>query len=114
MQRCKADSVSFSTMRCAIAYDSRTGDVLYVHEFMSEPSCAQETPWDAEAVRHAAARDFGARPLEVMSVPRGMEPKDGYMYRVDVKSKTLAQVERPQRRFRDFAAGKAKGERARG
>jgi hypothetical protein len=90
--------------RCFVAYDSRTGDVLHVHEFLSEqgPCGGPEHVWDAEAVRQMAARDFESRALKVVEVPRGMEPREGYCYRVDLNSGTLIEVERPTRRFRDF------------
>lgn len=90
--------------RCFVAYDSRTGDVLHVHEFLSEPGPCDgpEHVWDAEAVRQRAARDFESRDVKVIEVPRGMGGGEDFSYRVDLKSGTLIEVERPKQRFRDF------------
>ena len=90
--------------RCFVAYDSRTGEVLHVHEFLSEPSPCNgpEHVWDAEAVRQMAARDFESQDVKVAEVPRGMGGREEYSYRMDLKSETLIEVERPKQRFRDF------------
>lgn len=90
--------------RCFVVYDSRTGEVLHVHEFLSEsdPCGGAQHVWDAEAVRQIAARDFESRELKVVEVPRGLGRREDYSYRVDLNSETLIEVERPKQRFRDF------------
>lgn len=90
--------------RCFVVYDSRTGDVLHVHEFQSEPGPCDglEHVWDAEAVRQMAARQFESRDVKVVEVPRGMGGREDCSYRVDLKSGTLIEMECPKQRFRDF------------
>ena len=97
-------SLELHLKRCFVAYDSRTGDVLHVHEFLGEPSIRDgaQQAWDAEAVRQMAARDFDSRGVKVAEVPRGMGGREDYSYRMDLKSQTLIEVERPKQRFRDF------------
>lgn len=106
----RSENVALSSVRCFVAYDSHSGEVLYVHEFMAEAGqCnVQDSVWDPETIRQAAERDFGTRALKVLCVPRGLEPKDGYVYRVDIKSQRLTEVERPVKRFRDFLREKSK------
>jgi hypothetical protein len=104
MSKPRETALELHLKRSFLAYDARTGDVLHTHEFLSEsdPCGGAEDAWDAEAVRQMAARDFEARDVRVIPVPRGMGGREESSYRVDLKTGTLVEVERPRQRFRDF------------
>ena len=106
MSKSRNADLELHLTRCFVAYDSRTGDALHVHEFLSEsdPCGGPEQVWAAEAVRQMAARDFESRDVKVVEVPRGMGGREDSSYRVDLKSGTLIEIERPKQRFRDFGS----------
>ena len=110
MSKSRKADLELHLKRSIVAYDARTGDVLHVHEFLSESDPCGEQVWDAEAVRQMAARDFESRDVKVIEVPRGLGGREDSSYRVDLKSGTLLEVERPKQRFRDFVreAGSSK------
>ncbi len=110
MSKPRRTDLELHLKRSFVAYDARTGDVLHTHEFVSEsdPCGGAENAWDAEAVRQMAARDFESRDVKVIDVPRGMGGREESLYRVDLKTGTLIEVERPRQRFRDFGKETAK------
>ncbi len=110
MSKSRKADLELHLKRSFVAYDARTGDLLHVHEFLSEsdPCGGPEQVWDPEAVRQMAARDFESRDIKVLEVPRGMGGREDYSYRVDLKNGNVIEVERPRQRFRDFVRETAK------
>ncbi len=96
--------LSLETIRRFVAYDTNSGEVVAVHEIMSEeePYEDSEARIDPESVRRMILRDFERLSIEVLEVPQKYELKPGASYWVDLVSGELMEASKPPERLRDF------------
>lgn len=83
--------LSLETIRRFVGYDTRSGEVVAVHELMSEAGAYADSDdsLDPESVRRMVLRDFEQRSIEVLEVPQDYELKPGASYWVDPVSGEL-------------------------
>ena len=95
--------LEFETTSCYIAYDSESGEILYIHESMKQKG-DYETDADPneEAVIQLARQDYDDRNLKVMKLPEGFEMKAESTYHIDIGSGSLEESYSPRAKFRDF------------
>ncbi len=103
MTKSEIRDLVLETTSCFIAYDADSGDVLYIHESMSEPGPYETAGGviDSEAIRQIASRDFEKRSIHVIEMPKGFEWKQGASYWVDPYCGELKELSAPVKTFRE-------------
>jgi hypothetical protein len=106
MTESKMSELEFETQKTFVAYDADSGEILSVHEVMSESgySKAAGSETDCEAIRHIVGRDFERRSIEVMEIPKDVQFRQDASYWVDPLCGELKELSAPARRFREFIA----------
>ncbi|GJM15041.1 MAG: hypothetical protein DHS20C13_03680 [Thermodesulfobacteriota bacterium] len=103
MTKANIEELEFETTSCFMAYDAKSGEVLYIHECMK-----QKGPYEPEAdpnedtVLQMVREDYGNRNLKVMKLPEDFELKSESTYHVDPSSGELEESYSPTVKFRDF------------
>lgn len=106
MTESKIRELEFETQKTFVAYDADSGEILSVHEVMSEAgySKAADSETDCEPIRNTVGRDFERRSIEVMEIPKDVQLKQGASYWVEPLCGELKELSALAKRFREFIA----------
>jgi len=103
MTKKNIEELEFETTSCYIAYDSQSGEILYIHECMKQKGTYEtEADPEEEAVLEFARAEYDDRKLKVMRAPEGFEMNPELEYHVDIGSGKLENAYSPAMKFRDF------------
>ena len=103
MTKQKIDELEFEMTSCFIAYDTETGEILYIHECLKQKDAyvTQNDP-DEDTVLQMARAEFDDRSLNVMKMPEDFEIRNDKIYSVDKYSGELVESDENTMKFRDF------------
>lgn len=103
MTKQKIGELEFETTDRFIAYDSESGEILYVHECMKQKGLYEAEPDpEEETVLELARAEYKGKSLKVMRAPEGCEMNPELKYHVDLHSGKLKNAYSPAMKFRDF------------
>ena len=104
MTESKTRELEFETVTRFVAYDAHSGEVLSVHEVMSESGYYETSDCDTEceAIRYLVGRDFEKRSIKVKEMPKDTQLKQDVSYWVDPHCEEIKELSAPVKRFRDF------------
>lgn len=96
------EKLEFETTSCFIAYETESGEVLYIHECMKQKGSYEgESDPDEDMVLNMAKEDYGNRNLKVMKLPEGFELNPESTYHVNTGSGELEESYNSAPKFRD-------------
>jgi hypothetical protein len=104
MAKSKPNNLEFEKIKCFVAYDATSGEVLCVHEVMSESGYSKpgDSVTDSEAIRKLASRDFEKRSIKVLELHKDFELKQDTAHWVDPHCGEIQELSAPVKSFREF------------
>ena len=103
MAKQKIEELEFETTSRYVAYDAKSGEILYIHECIKQKGTyeAVADP-DENEVLEFARSEYDDRNLKVMRAPEDFEMNSDLGYHVDIESGKLEKSYSPAMKFRDF------------
>ena len=104
MTRSNTKELELHTTSCFVAYDADSGDILYVHEVISEGRSYDDKKPSVctEDICQMASRDFEKRSIKAIELPQGVELRQEASYWVDPCSREIKELSMKETTFKDF------------
>lgn len=105
MRNKKKKDLKINMTSCFIAFDSKSGDILHVHETMTEQGnhkVDKASLINEDLVKEITACDFEKRSFQVMKLPSDQQLAPEKEYWVDPVSRDIRELKQPvQQTFRE-------------